>query len=81
VRLRDGLNVGRICTRQVATISKDRTVLEAARRMRDEHVGDLVVVDELEGGRRVPVGVLTDREARACILIADDDASTRAAGR
>lgn len=66
------MNVGRICTRQVATISKDQSVLEAARRMRDEHVGDLVVLDEQQG-RRVPVGILTDRDIVVGLLAKDAD--------
>jgi CBS domain-containing protein len=66
------MNVGRICTRQVSTISKDESVLEAARRMRDEHVGDLVVLDE-QRGRRVPVGILTDRDIVVGLLARDAD--------
>ncbi len=66
------MNVGRICTRHVATISKDQSVLEAARRMRDEHVGDLVVIDDQEG-RRVPVGILPDRDIVVGLLARDAD--------
>lgn len=66
------MNVGRICTRQVSTISKDQSVLEAARRMRDEHVGDLVVIDE-DDGRRVPIGILTDRDIVVGLLARDAD--------
>lgn len=66
------MNVGRICTRQVATIAKGESVLEAARRMRDEHVGDLVVLDE-QHGRRVPVGILTDRDIVVGLLANDAD--------
>jgi CBS domain-containing protein len=55
------MNIGQRCNRQVVTIEKGEPVLEAARRMRDEHVGDLVVVEE-RAGRRVPVGMLTDRD-------------------
>jgi CBS domain-containing protein len=64
------MKVGRICNRRVATISKDEPVLEAARRMRDEHVGDLVVLDD-DGGRRVPVGILTDRDIVVGLLAKD----------
>jgi CBS domain-containing protein len=40
--------------------------------MREEHVGDLVVVDEREG-RRVPVGVITDRDIVVGILAKDGE--------
>src|SRR5262245_26904276 len=52
------MTVGEICTRTVTTIHPAETVVDAAQRMRDEHVGDVVVVDD---GRR-PLGILTDRD-------------------
>jgi CBS domain-containing protein len=55
------MTVGEFCTREVVIIRKDDTVIEAARLMRDHHVGDLVVVEETEG-QRIPVGILTDRD-------------------
>jgi len=36
-------------------------VSEAARLMRSHHVGDVVVVDEVDG-RKVPCGIVTDRD-------------------
>ncbi len=38
--------VGSICNRDVAVVAKDASVLEAARAMREQHVGSLVVVEE-----------------------------------
>jgi CBS domain-containing protein len=64
------MNIGLLCNRKVVQIGKDERVLEAARRMRDEHVGDLVVVEE-RAGRRVPVGVLTDRDIVVGVLAKD----------
>ncbi len=55
------MDVGEICTRDVVITTRDTTVVEAARLMREYHVGDLVVVDE-SSGRRVPVGIVTDRD-------------------
>jgi CBS domain-containing protein len=55
------MTVGEFCTREVIIIRKDGTVIEAARLMRDHHVGDLVVVEEREG-QRIPIGILTDRD-------------------
>jgi CBS domain-containing protein len=64
------MNIGQRCNRSVVTIGKGDPVLEAARRMRDEHVGDLVVVEE-RAGRRVPVGILTDRDIVVGLLAKD----------
>ena len=53
--------VGEICNREVVVAERTTTIVEAARLMRRYHVGDLVVVDEVQG-RRVPVGMVTDRD-------------------
>lgn len=50
-----------LLTRHVAIAKREDTLLDAAQRMREEHVGVLVVV-EPRAGRRVPVGMLTDRD-------------------
>ncbi len=52
---------GEFCNRRVAIARRGEPIIDAARRMRDEHVGCLVVVDESDG-RRIPVGLLTDRD-------------------
>jgi CBS domain-containing protein len=53
--------VGEICNREVVIARRGESVLEAARLMRQFHVGDLVIVEE-KGGRRLPVGIVTDRD-------------------
>lgn len=53
------MTVGETCVRAVVTALRSETIPEAARRMRDRHVGALVVVGEDD---RRPVGVLTDRD-------------------
>ena len=53
--------VGEICNREVVISDKSMSVVEAARLMRTHHVGDLVVVDERDG-RKLPVGIVTDRD-------------------
>lgn len=56
----------------VATIDRDSTVLEAARRMRERHIGSLVV---MSGGRIV--GIFTERDMLYRIVAAErDPAST-----
>ena len=42
------MQIGEICRREVVTIDKSASIFEAARLMRSEHVGDLIVAD----GRR-----------------------------
>src|SRR4030067_215644 len=54
------MTVGEICNRDVVVVRRDEPVTEAARRMREHHVGDLVVVYEKPGGRG-PGGIPTDR--------------------
>ncbi|WP_233839076.1 CBS domain-containing protein [Paraburkholderia sp. ZP32-5] len=61
------MNTGSICTRDVAVCERHATILDAAQLMREHHVGDLVVV-EMSGGRRVPVGMLTDRDIVLAIV-------------
>jgi CBS domain-containing protein len=53
--------IGEICNRDVVVVEKDDTVQEAARLMRQYHVGDLVVT-RVQDGVRVPVGLITDRD-------------------
>ena len=47
---------------QVAVISKDASIEEAAKVMRDHHVGSVVVVESSPKGGLEPVGLLTDRD-------------------
>lgn len=63
------MTAGEFCTRQVVTIHREDTLVEAAQRMRKHHVGTLVVVDEDEkDGQRTPVGVVTDRDLVVCVF-------------
>lgn len=54
------MSIGDICNRDVVVVEADCTIREAARVMRDYHVGDLVVVRS--GGVKEPVGIVTDRD-------------------
>jgi CBS domain-containing protein len=53
--------IGELCTRNVVTIGREATIAQAAARMRQHRVGDLVVVERTNGGR-IPVGIVTDRD-------------------
>jgi CBS domain-containing protein len=57
----NAMAIGEICSRDVFFVRRSETVALAARLMRDKHIGSLVVADEQEG-RRVPVGMITDRD-------------------
>ena len=53
--------IGEICNREVVIVQPGSTAREAAQLMRQHHVGDVVVVEE-RGGKRIPVGIVTDRD-------------------
>jgi CBS domain-containing protein len=55
------MSVGEICNRIVTIVNRDESVLEAAKLMREHHVGDVIVVEVSAGANR-PVGILTDRD-------------------
>lgn len=64
------MNAGDLCNREVICVEGGASIVEAARRMREHHVGDLVVT-EPRGGVRVPVGTLTDRDIVVSLLARD----------
>ena len=66
------LNAGEICTRIVVVAARDTTLPEAARRMREQHVGCLVVVDAVDAGR-VVVGMITDRDIVTSVVAEEVD--------
>jgi len=53
--------IGEICKREVISVTRETTIIEAARLMRKHHVGDVIVIKE-EGERRRPIGIVTDRD-------------------
>lgn len=55
------MSVGEICNREVIVIQRDEPVVEAAKLMRQFHVGAVIVIDKADG-RTVPVGIVTDRD-------------------
>lgn len=71
--------IGEICNREVVFARRNDTVREAAQLMRDSHVGDLVVVEE-RNGRRVPTGILTDRDIAVGIVAKGLDPDVLAVG-
>ncbi len=66
--------ISEICIREVVIAERHDTVLQAAELMKQHNVGTLVVVEERDG-RRVPVGIVTDRDFVVKIIAADVDSS------
>jgi CBS domain-containing protein len=73
------MTVGDVCNREVVYVNREVTVDAGCRLMRHYHVGSLVVVDEV-GGKRVPVGMLTDRDIVLEVNAMDLDAKVITAG-
>ena len=61
------MNAGEICSRDVVVCSGSDTVLEAAVLMREQHTGDVVVVEERPHGP-IPIGILTDRDVAVGVV-------------
>jgi len=62
------MKIGEICNRDVVTIAPDDTAKSAAELMRKHHVGDVIVVESREG-KRMPQGIVTDRDLMLEVLI------------
>jgi CBS domain-containing protein len=71
--------IGQVCVREVLVVARETTVQEAARLMRQHHVGSLVVVDA-PNGRSAPVGVITDRDIVLSVVATKLDPSVFTAG-
>ncbi len=63
------MNIGEICSRVVLVAQRETPVSDAARLMRQHHVGALVIVDQADGAR--PVGIVTDRDMVVEVLAED----------
>ena len=71
--MKDNLTAGEICSRIVTVAYPSMALNEAARLMRERHVGCLVVVEEVSAKESVVVGVLTDRDIAIGVVAADRD--------
>jgi len=59
--------IGDICVREVVTAKRETTIQQAAQLMRENHVGDLLVVEQ-PNGVRTPVGIVTDRDIVVAVV-------------
>ena len=75
------MDVRSLCRRDVSTVRQIDELGVAAKRMRDAHVGYLVVAEPLPlGGWSRPLGVLTDRDIIIEVLAKDVDPRTVTVG-
>lgn len=73
------MTVGRVCNRNVVFAYRDTPLPEAAKLMRENHIGSLVIVDEADRGR-FPVGMLTDRDIAVAVVAPALDPRTLTVG-
>lgn len=66
---------GEICTTEVICCRAQTSALDAAKLMRQKHVGDVVVVSDPDQGR-IPIGIVTDRDLTVEVLACGRDAAT-----
>ena len=55
------MTIGEVCTRNAVFVESTLSVQEAARQMREQHVGALIIAAPIDG-RIVPRGIVTDRD-------------------
>ena len=67
------MTIGEICSREVVFTGRNTTAKRAAQLMRKHHVGSIIVVDE-QTGKRVPAGIVTDRDIVVAVLALGLDA-------
>ncbi|HEU5437200.1 MAG TPA: CBS domain-containing protein [Telluria sp.] len=61
------MRIGEICTTSTIYCTRDDSVQDAALKMRQHHVGDLVVIDQPDDDK-LPVGILTDRDIVVSVI-------------
>lgn len=66
------MSAGEYCNRDVIVIEKNESIREAINLMRNNHVGDVVVVERRDNASK-PIGILTDRDIVIEILAEDVD--------
>lgn len=69
------MSVDKICNHNVVTTEADAGIVDVAVRMREEHVGDVIVV-EYRNGRQTPIGILTDRDLVVEVIAQQVDPGT-----
>jgi len=65
------MRIKEICSRVVVVAEPSTDLREAARLMRDHHVGALVVIEGSDDGKR-PIGIVTDRDIVVGVVASTD---------
>ncbi len=73
------MNAGEICSRILVVAERNTPVQQAAKLMRDHHIGSLVVTEGSAAARR-PVGIVTDRDMVIEVVAAGVDYRTLTVG-
>ena len=71
------MTIGELCNRMVVIAEAQESTAVVASLMASRHVGCVVIVDGLPD-RRVPVGIVTDRDLALTVVARDLDASATA---
>jgi CBS domain-containing protein len=71
--------IGDICTREVVQCDRTTSTLELSQLMRRSHVGDIVVTDQ-PNGKRIAVGIVTDRDLVVNVMAEERDSLATTAG-
>ena len=66
--------VGQLATKRVVTAPPQTSVVQLARIMREEHVGDVIIVED---DSNKPTGIVTDRDLVVGVMAQDPDDLTR----
>ncbi len=81
-RLKEGENTSRVMPsvemfyeRDVVCLNSTDTAMEAAKAMRENHIGN-VVITENRNGKSIPVGIVTDRDLVVSCMAEGKDLST-----
>jgi CBS domain-containing protein len=75
------MKVGKVCQREAVTVRAEVPLTAAARLMREQHIGYLVVVAPGPSGDLVrPIGVLTDRDIVVTVVAKETDPRALTAG-
>ena len=66
------MTIGSICKQNVVMAPRGESIIDAAKRMRMLHVGTVVVVRH-DDDKRVPLGILTDRDIVLSVVASDPE--------
>lgn len=73
------MSVAEICNREVVTVEKHTSIIEAAKVMRNTHAGSLVIVDS-DAPKSKPLGIVTDRDLVIEVIAKDEEPGSLTVG-